>query len=70
MLKTSPSSPGIHIPPPYSIPNTRSGCTPPRELSHSWSGTPRERIVALASDLIAEGPRRADSLTTFVIRRW
>jgi hypothetical protein len=32
MLATSPSTPGILIPLPYSIPNTRSGCFPPREL--------------------------------------
>jgi hypothetical protein len=32
MLATSPSTPGILIPLPCSILNTRSGCFPPREL--------------------------------------
>jgi hypothetical protein len=43
MLTTSPSSPGIHIPPPFSIPNTRSGCSLPRELSiiFEWNSAPK-----------------------------
>jgi hypothetical protein len=43
MLTTSPSSPDIHIPPPCSIPKTRSVCSLPRGFSNgfAWNSVPK-----------------------------